>query len=226
MKAQRLQLFAGPTLSRAREHTELSLDDVDVRPPVVRGDVARLIADSPPGRLAIVDGYFHLHNLSVGHAELREAVSAGWQVWGLSSMGALRAAEMHQLGVRGFGRVFEMYRDRPDLRDDEVALLHGPDEPYPEVTEPLIHIRVALPALVEAGGLDDSDAGAVLAELMGMWFGERSLARVRELVLARPSAVPATVDAWIAELPRHRIKVLDLVAFLRERPFSRDRSPR
>ncbi|WP_425300876.1 TfuA-like protein, partial [Nocardia wallacei] len=33
--------------------------------------------------------------------EIREALEAGWSVWGLSSMGAIRAAEMRLLGMRG-----------------------------------------------------------------------------------------------------------------------------
>ena len=100
-----------------------------MRPPVRRLDVAKLTAtERRPGTLVIVDGLFH-DTLAVGHAEIREAMRRGWRVWGLSSMGAIRAREMAPLGMKGFGRVFERFEAEADFQDDEVALLHEPRPP-------------------------------------------------------------------------------------------------
>ncbi len=79
----------------------LKRERIIVLPPVKRGDVEKLISEREPGAMAIVDGLFQ-QCLSVGHAEIRSAVAAGWQVWGLSSMGAIRAYEMRNMGVRGY----------------------------------------------------------------------------------------------------------------------------
>ena len=202
----------------------MPLDGVIVLPPVKRGDVTRVVesAGPRPGVLAIVDGYFHLENLSVGHLEIRLALKRGWQVWGLSSMGAIRAAEMHHMGVRGWGAAFERYRDDGDFRDDEVALLHEPNPPYREVTEPLLHMRAALSDLVARGTLTAEDSQAILDQLMGMWFGERSLALFRDLIVARLPPEPGPAEelrAWFQGFDRFRTKAHDLVSFLEARPW-------
>ena len=69
------------------------------------------------------------------HREILYAMSEGIHVFGASSMGALRAAELHGLGMRGIGTVFEAYRQNvfapyppPFERDEEVAVMHGPPE--------------------------------------------------------------------------------------------------
>src|SRR5438094_645965 len=91
-------LFAGPTLARARAiRPELDLGGVHELPPAQRGDVPRLVREhATPGVIAIVDGKFH-QVLAVGHMEIRNAIAAGWTVWGMSSLGAIRAREMHHL---------------------------------------------------------------------------------------------------------------------------------
>lgn len=194
-------------------------------PPIKRGDVERLVTapseQGQPGVIAVVDGYFHLENLAVGHAELRGALAAGWQVWGLSSMGAIRACELHALGMKGYGQVFARYCEDPDFRDDEVGFLHEPTPPYREVSEPLVHLRAALAALEAEGHITPADTQHILNALMPMWFGDRTLALFRQLVTARvPGAEPAVRHA-VASIDRYRVKAHDLVRFLEERPWER-----
>lgn len=202
-------MFAGPTLARARRIAPgLTLPGARVLPPAARGDVEALVRRSAPATIALVDGVFH-DRLAVGHVELREAVAAGWTVWGLSSMGAIRAREMSHLGVRGFGAVHAHVeaRDR-DVRDDEVALLHAPAPTYAELSEPLIHLRVALASFAARGALAPSDAGAIAAELAELYFGDRTLGLFAELVRRRaPDLDP--LDGFDA----HRIKCHDLIRF-------------
>jgi hypothetical protein len=217
----RVLIFAGPTLARASQIApQLPLGDIIVLPPVQRGDVPRVVQSAArPGVLAIVDGYFHLANLAVGHMELRLALSEGWEVWGLGSMGAIRAAEMYALGVRGFGEVCARYRDDPDFRDDEVALLHEPNPPYREGSEPLVHMRVALADLVERGALSIEDERAIIERLMSLWFGDRSLALLRDLVYERRPELRDQLQQWWRGFDRHRIKARDLVRFVEEQPW-------
>ena len=213
-------MFAGPTLARAsRIASKVDLNGIIILPPVKRGDIPRIVQGSEPGVLVIVDGYFHLENLSVGHLEIRLALKRRWQVWGLSSMGAIRAAEMHHMGVFGWGAVFERYRDDPDFRDDEVALMHEPGPPYREATEPLVHMRGGLADLVTRDLITKADSAAILDQLMGMWFGDRSLGRLCELILERQ---PHNVDAvreWLKGFDQFRTKAHDLLSFLEKRPW-------
>ena len=60
-------------------------------------------------------------------------------------MGALRAAELHVFGMQGVGRIFEAYRDDSLEDDDEVAVLHAPEEAgFLPLSEPMVNIRTTL----------------------------------------------------------------------------------
>jgi hypothetical protein len=213
-RAGRKYIFVGPTLHRGlAAKLTFELDDFVLLPPAKRGDMQRLVGSgATPGVVAIVDGYFHLHNLAIGHAELRMAIAAGWHVWGLSSMGAIRAAEMRDLGMRGFGAVYRRYADDPRFRDDEVALLHQPDPPYRTFSEPLVHIRAWLDAMVTAGDLAADRRHEILATLMPMWFGDRTHDFLR-------ACVGASAAKWVDRLEDFQLKSRDLGDFLHLRPW-------
>lgn len=209
-------MFVGPTLNGGASLAKES--GVKLLPPVKRGDVERLVSTRRPGVMAIVDGQFH-QCLSVGHAEIRFAIAEGWQVWGLSSMGAIRACEMRHMGMRGFGEVYEWFCRDEDFRDDEVALTHAPASPYLALSEPLIHIRVWLQELVKLRLLTATHERRLLKELMSMWFGERTLSRARAMVLAMVPEHTKAIDATLADFDRFRLKSTDLSNFLRAQPW-------
>lgn len=212
----RCWMFVGPTLNGgAWIAHEIG---VKLLPPVKRGDVERLVTTRQPGVMAIVDGQFH-QCLSVGHAEIRFAIAEGWQVWGLSSMGAIRACEMRHMGMRGYGEVYEWFCRDDDFRDDEVALTHGPTSPYVALSEPLIHIRVWLQELVKRRLLSAAQEKRLLKELMSMWFGDRTLSRVRAMVLSVIPDRAREVDETLAGFDQYRLKSHDLSEFLREQPW-------
>lgn len=213
-------IFVGPSLADIppRRMSDLALQ---VRPPAKRGDVAAVTRTRRPGVLVLVDGVFQ-NALSVGHAELREALNLGWEVWGLSSMGAIRAREMHVLGMRGWGRVFETFMAPGDFQDDEVALLHGAEKPYVALSEPLIHLRAATAHLAEIGILSPSAADQILAGLKSLWYGQRTLSLFFAIVerTVSASAAPAAKDA-LRNFDQFRLKSHDLRQFLEETPWNR-----
>ena len=209
-------MFVGPTLNGSASLVEES--GVKLLPPVKRGDVERLVSTRRPGVVAIVDGQFH-QCLAVGHAEIRLALAKGWQVWGLSSMGAIRACEMQHLGVRGYGEVYDWFCRDEDFRDDEVALTHVPSSPYIALSEPLIHIRAWLQELVKRGVLSAGQQKRLLKQLMSMWYGDRTLASARAMVLSVIPQFAREVDATLAEFERFRLKSRDLSDFLSEQPW-------
>src|SRR5690349_9897361 len=216
-------LFVGPTLNGSAA----SIDESGIKllPPIKRGDLDRLVATRRPGVAAIVDGQFH-QTLSVAHREISSAIAGGWQVWGLSSMGAIRACEMNHMGMRGYGEVYEWFCRDEDFRDDEVALTHVPSAPYEAFSEPLIHIRVWLQELVRLRLLTARQEKRLVSELMSLWFGERTLARVRAMVLALVTHRAAELDHTLANFDRFRLKSIDLSNFVREQPWrSRAHAP-
>lgn len=210
-------VFVGPTLVDAQLDVELRTD-VQFVPPVKRGDIEKLIRKRQPGVIAIVDGLFH-QCLAVGHAEIRTAIAQGWQVWGLSSMGAIRAYEMRHMGVHGFGRVYEMFDQFEDFRDDEVALIHEPGPSYRPLSEPLVHIRFWLKDLVELGLLTKRHEKQLLGQLMSRWYADRTLAAVRGMVSELVPARADEVKRSLSTFRRYRIKSQDLTDFLQSCPW-------
>ncbi len=133
-------VFLGPTLPREDAAREL---DATFLPPVAQGDVLRLCAEKPAA-IGIIDGFFESVP-SVWHKEILYAIHAGIPVFGASSMGALRAAELYPFGMVGVGAIFEAFRDGRLEDDDEVAVIHGPAElGYTALSEAMVNIRRTL----------------------------------------------------------------------------------
>ncbi|MBV9221159.1 MAG: tfuA protein, partial [Methylobacteriaceae bacterium] len=130
-------VFTGPTIGH---ETARALAPFDYRAPVQRGDVYRAVLEEPRV-IAIIDGYFE-GVPAVLHKEILFALSRGIHVFGAASMGALRAAELAPFGMKGVGKIYEAFRDGILEDDDEVAVLHGPEElGYPALTEAMVNIR-------------------------------------------------------------------------------------
>lgn len=134
-------IFLGPTLPQS---TAESILEANYLPPVKQGDILKLITEQKPKVIGIIDGFF-MDSLSVWHKEILYALSRGIAVFGASSMGALRAAELSPHGMIGIGTIFELYDDKEIDGDDEVALIHGGKEDgYTPFSIPLINLRITL----------------------------------------------------------------------------------
>jgi hypothetical protein len=214
-------LFAGPTLSALRDRDAAVRAGFQVLPPARRGDVLALL-QREPGILVLVDGLFHL-SLAVGHAELRRAIGGGWKVWGLCSMGAIRAYELRTLGMRGFGRIYDHFLADQDFQDDEVAQLHSPAPEYVAVTEPMIHLRYFLQGLDASEIIKHSEAQQIAGELKALWYGNRSLEVLISLIHRFSGATAAAVArSWLVDFDRFSVKTHDLHAFLQESIWLRE----
>lgn len=167
--------------------------------------------------MVLADGAFQ-QVAAVSHAELCRALDAGWQVWGVSSLGAIRAYEMRHEGLRGFGWVYQQLEQRPDFTDDELCLLHFPESPWWPVTEALINLRYTLTQLAAQGTWPWSRAQQVLDRLGQHWFGDRTPQRMqRELV--RAGMTPAAAQRCLAWTAAHRVKTLDLTHLMQQQPW-------
>jgi hypothetical protein len=163
-------VFLGPSLSAARAR---ELFAAELLPPVQQGDVLRLLSKRPKA-IGIVDGYFEIIP-AVWHKEILLALAEGVHVFGASSMGALRAAELHAFGMVGVGKVFEWFRDQILTGDDEVAVAHASEEfGYRSLSDALVDIRDACEAAVEVGVLSEELADQLTQISKDMYFAERS----------------------------------------------------
>lgn len=213
-------LFCGPTAYGLPAHL-LSDPQLTRLPPAERGSVRAVVEHaSSVGRIVLVDGRLG-DVMAVGHREILSALDRGWQVWGLSSMGAIRAAELHYFGMRGVGAVFRHYRDT-SAPDDEVAILHGPAPDYRPITEALVDIRMFLRHLAKIAILTDRHARIVELRLGREWFGDRTRRAIVEACgEVAGQQVAALVSDQVSELSSIGLKQQDLRSFLTSREWAR-----
>lgn len=204
-------IFTGPTLPPA-EATKIL--DAEYLPPAAIGDVYKA-AQKRPWAIGIIDGFFE-STPSVWHKEVLWAMAQGIHVFGASSMGALRAAELAAFGMVGVGAIFEAYRDGIIEDDDEVAVVHGPPElGYVQLSEAMVNIRATVAKATAAGVVSPSAAAALIDIAKSLYYKNRTYDRV--LADAGAQQVPpdelARLRAW---LPKNQVnqKRLDAIAML------------
>lgn len=189
-------VFLGPTLPVEQAARILP---ADYRPPAELGSVYRAARERPPA-IGIVDGYFE-RVPAVWHKEILYALSLGIRVYGASSMGALRAAELAAFGMIPVGEVAEQYRLGLLTDDDEVAVVHAPAQGgYRPLSEPMVNIRATLAAAVRESVIGDDLAAALTARAKGLYYPHRDWAALLdEHVPAGPEAAEqlARLRTWL-----------------------------
>ena len=196
-------VFIGPTLS-AEEVGEVL--EADCWPPAAQGDIYRAL-QSNPRAIGLIDGYFD-GVASVWHKEILWALEQGVAVFGASSMGALRAAELHAFGMIGVGSIFESYQSGETEDDDEVAVVHGPEElGYVPLSEPMVNVRATLAHAVSCGVLPADRSEALCAHAKSLDYRLRTWEHILE------GADHEGLADWLAE---HRVdqKKADAIALL------------
>jgi hypothetical protein len=185
-------VFLGPSLERRVARAILP---ADYRPPAARGDITRAVAGGARV-IGLIDGVFFQES-SVGHREILAALKIGVRVVGASSMGALRAAELHTLGMEGVGEVYRMYRDGVLVSDDEVALAFEP-ESFVALSEPLVNIRATLSRAEAEGILDHASGEALLSKALSLYYPHRTYSRiVREAGGSADAESLARFSRWV-----------------------------
>ena len=126
------KIYAGSTCKEKKKN-----EHIEVVGPIKFGD---LLQDTNAGVdiAGIADGVFMQDN-SVWPKEIIHAINSGLMVFGSSSMGAMRAAELDRYGMIGVGEIYELYKTGEVDGDDEVAILHNDQE-----TEGLVNVSIAL----------------------------------------------------------------------------------
>ncbi|MDP7726333.1 TfuA-like protein [Mycobacterium sp. TY814] len=173
----RIVVTAGPTI--ATEDIHAVIPHAEVVPPISFGDALRY-GLAPGDTLLIVDGLF-FQSASVRHKELLTLMDDGVRVVGSSSMGALRAAELHPFGMEGYGWVFEGYRDGIIDADDEVGMVHGdPEDGYPVFVDALVNIRQTVAQAVTTGVLTAATGDQLIDTARRTPFTQRTWNRLLE----------------------------------------------
>ena len=207
-------LFAGPSLNPDSKSL-IEKTSIDLWPPIKRGDIEYLRKTQNPTHIFIADGEFE-QSLSIGHKEIRDAINQNIEIWGLSSMGAIRAFEMRFLGMKGSGLIFDRFFQEIDFQDDEVALLHGPPPLYIKFSEPLIHLRICIDDLVNKKRIALEDGTIIIEILKNRYFGERTLELFSKVI---EEVTGIALDQLISNFSSYRQKEVDLVQFIQQKKW-------
>jgi hypothetical protein len=209
-RAANIIVFGGPTLFGARALPA----GLALRGPAGKGDVYRATLEGPRA-IAIIDGYFD-QTPSVWHKEIIYALASGTPVIGAASMGALRAVELAACGMRGVGRVYEMFATGVLEDDDEVAVAHASSaDGHRPLSNAMVDIRASMEA-AEADGLVTPDLRvALVAGSKALHFSERSLALLPAMARDAGAEAPRVeaLREWISERAVHlkRLDAMDLL---------------
>lgn len=192
-------VFLGPTLPAAEVGRYLS--EVEILPPVQAGSVRTALHDGFR-QIGIIDGYFE-QVPTVWHKEILFALSEGACVYGSSSMGALRAAELHTLGMIGVGAIFEAYRDGELEDEDEVAVVHAPAEQgFAELSTAMANLRFGLGRARTQRVIPPEVEARLLTLAKGWYYAERSWKALLHEATRRELASPTELSGlatWVEQ---------------------------
>lgn len=204
--------FVGPSLAAA---DRAAFADVEWRPPAQAGDLLRL-AGAQVSTLCLIDGYFD-HRPAVRHKEILLLLSQGVRIFGASSIGALRAAEMRSFGMVGIGSIFTAYVRGSISGDDEVALVHaGADRDWRPLSIPLVDVRATLCRARRERIVDRRQARAMLNAAGAIHYVDREWASV--CAAARSGAARSRFQAWLdtGAVSQKRADALDCIHAARD----------
>jgi len=165
-------VFVGPT------RLQRIPDRAHIFTPAALGSVFRAV-QAGYKLICLIDGYFG-NMPSVWHKEILFALKSGVAVCGSSSMGALRAAELHSFGMLGFGWVYRAFRRGILLDDDEVCVMHAVSElNFDPLSEAMVNIRYSLKTMRNHGQISRASEIRIASSLKQLHFSQRNLRAVR-----------------------------------------------
>lgn len=184
--------FAGPSLT---PEDRSAYPEIEWRPPAEAGDLLRLRAGKDTV-VCLIDGYFD-HRPAVRHKELLLLLSRGIRIFGASSIGALRAAEMQSFGMIGVGAIYRAYVRGHLTGDDEVALVHASERwDWKSLSVPLVDCRANVHRALRGGVLTAGEARSALSAARSAHYSDRDW----PALLATADIPPlrrATIMNWV-----------------------------
>jgi TfuA protein len=182
-------------------------------PPIRRQDLLRDIRDGVHV-VAIVDGAFE-QSMAVSGSEIMDALRAGVVVYGASSMGALRAAELHSVGMIGHGRIFERVARDPFFRDDFLGQMFAIDDGrIRALSQPYVDFEINVERARTQGLVSTREASLLCRLYADLFYADRCWPALRrQLDTPRRRHLFAVAKAAIVEAPSQKRE--DAIGLLR-----------
>ena len=172
----KIKIYTGLSLNQSSGKEVLPI--ADWQKPVCRGD---LLKDIQEGYqiIGLIDGEFS-QNLAVSPSEIMDALRCGLTVFGSSSMGALRAAELDDYGMIGVGEIYKFIKKAEPFKDDYLGQIFY--EGSQVVIMPFIDFFFATKNLVNRQKLNKKIADQLIDLYASLHFSERNFLSLKSLV--------------------------------------------
>ena len=148
--------------------------EVIYKRPIKRGDLSLALKENPD-IIGIIDGVFH-QSSAVGHKEILNVIKNGVEVYGASSMGALRASELDTLGMIGIGYVYNQYASGEVDSEDDVAVMLD-SETLEALSEPLINMKYVFTNAVSENIITENEKDELLKIAKKTFYPKRNYAQ-------------------------------------------------
>jgi TfuA protein len=206
-------VFLGPSLSieKARK-----IINAEFLPPAKKGDFIKLSLISEKKIIILIDGVF-LQDYPPTPIEVFQVVNKNnFQVYGASSLGALRAVELEKFGMKGYGRVFEIFKKNIINSDDEVAVTF--DNSYNLLSEAMIDIRYNLFLAFKKGIIDKETKQLITRTAKKLYFPFRSYENIVKKSIELYSDRRDTIEDFhnFVSTQRQSLKELDAMGILKK----------
>ncbi|WP_084692310.1 TfuA-like protein [Parafrankia elaeagni] len=189
-----ITVFLGPTLGRCDAKR---IVDAQFLQPAACGDVLRAALVRPQA-IVIIDGIFESAP-AIWHKEILWALKEGIPVFGASSMGALRAAELDRFGMVGVGEIYSRFASGELSDDDEVAVMHGPAASgYRLASEAMVNMRITLVRAAREGIISQETSDVLVKLAKNAHYPDRVYPLLIDQASAIcPSSELRTLHEWL-----------------------------
>jgi len=192
----KIVFFAGPSL--AKEEILHHLEAL-VLPPPAQGDILTALDHHRPQAIAVIDTAFPR---SAWVSEIHYALRSGVAVYGAGAQGALRAVELQDHGMKGYGQVFHAFASGQQSADAAVLARYREEGGrFVRTSESLVNVEATLQAALGAGVIDDLVYGRLLQQAQALPWQERTWERILLPEMFAGVATSAAACAWIQDHP-------------------------
>jgi hypothetical protein len=207
-------IFLGPTMDVAKAQRIL---EADYRPPAKKGDFLGLATVSEGNHfVGLIDGVF-LHDYPPSPIEVYQLLlKKNFTLAGSSSLGALRAVELEKFGMRGIGKVFELYKKGIVFADDEVAVTYAPGD-YKLQSEAMVDVRFNIFLARKRGIIGEFCRSLLTKQAKALYFPYRTYETIINICLKKFPSVHKELDNFQKYVNANRtsIKERDAIRLLK-----------
>ena len=207
-------IYLGPTLSREKA---IKILDADYRDPAKKGDFLMLSQDSDEKKyVGFIDGVF-LHDyppspIEVYHLATRKNI----ELIGASSLGALRAVELEKFGMKGIGKIFQLYKNGIINADDEVAVTFTRENNILQ-SEAMIDIRFNLFLAYKKGIITNQTKKRIAKIAKNIYFPFRNYEDIIKLTQRHFPSIYNELESFRSYILKNRdsLKARDAIKLLK-----------